>query len=183
MPEWASTLIVLAVLLLVFLGMWAGWRRRVRRDAGLAPVHEVPAGLGEPRAEASVLYVATTAHDAPLERLAIRGLGFRAQGRIAVFGAGALIELDGSEPVWVGAAEVVGARPAQLAIDKAVEKDGLLCLAWRLSGRVVDSYFRVREPESSGALYDAIASISTPAGFEGQASPAPQPTDHHESEV
>jgi hypothetical protein len=159
-PIWASTLIVAAVALLLIAAAVLGWRARVRRDAGLAPSHAVPAGLGEPLAVARVLYVATTAHGEPLERLAIAGLAFRAQGSLAVHASGLVVALDGGADVWIEASAAVAARPATVAIDKAVEKDGLLNLTWRLGGTRVDSYFRVLEPERSGSLYDAIDSIT-----------------------
>jgi hypothetical protein len=169
MPEWASTLIVALVLLLLLSSGWVAWRARTRRDAGLTPSHAVPAALGEPLVTTRALYVATTVHGEPLERLAIAGLGFRAQGTLAVHGSGVLLSLDGSEDVWIPASDLIGAQPATVAIDKAVEKDGLLALTWRLglhselrpeSTGVVDSYFRVFEPEKTGALYDAIDSIA-----------------------
>jgi len=159
-PVWAATLVIAAVTVLLIAAAWLGWRSRVRRDAGLVPSHEVPAGLGAPRAASRVLYVATTAHDEPLERLAIAGLAFRAQGTIAVHASGVLVSLDGSADVWIRASDLAAARPATVAIDKAVEKDGLLTLVWRLAGTAIDSYFRVLEPELSGSLYDAIDSIT-----------------------
>lgn len=161
MPEWASTLIVVAVVIVIFLAMWWGWRSRVRRDAHLVPSHAVPAGLGEPIASARVLYAATTAHEQPLERLAITGLGFRAQGTLAVHRSGVVMSLDGSADVWIEASAIIGAQPAQTVIDKAVEKDGLLGLSWAIDETTVDSYFRVLEPEKTGALYDAIDSLTT----------------------
>jgi hypothetical protein len=180
-PEWAATLIVVLVLLLVLFGMWQGWRAMVRRSAHLTPSHEVPGDLGAPRVASAALYVATTTHGKPLERLAITGLGFRAQGGIAIYGSGAVLSVTGSEDVWVPASDLLGAAPAQVVIDKAVEKDGLLVLSWNLNGTTVDSYFRVTEPEKIRPLYDAIDSIA--AGFETQAAPAPQPAGNTESEV
>ncbi len=74
--EGALLVMVAVALVLLALGVWA-WRRRTRRDSGLtAPVGELPAGAVQ-TAAISGLYVATTRHDEPLERLAIRGLGFR----------------------------------------------------------------------------------------------------------
>ena len=183
MPVWGATLVIAAVTALLFVAAWLAWRSRTRRDAGLAPVHEVPAGLGAPRAASRVLYVATTRHDEPLERLAIAGLAFRAHGVISVHETGAVLSLDGAADVWIPASDLVSARPATVAIDKAVEKDGLLELSWHIGATIVDSYFRVQEPEKSGSLYDAIDSI-TSAGFETQAGPAPQPAgSYNESEV
>lgn len=171
MPEWASTTIIIAVTLLIFFGMWAAWRGRSRRDAGLMPVHAVPAALGAPTVAAHVLYVATTEPGEPLQRLAIRGLGFRAQGTLAAYAAGLAISLDGSPDVWVEASAIIGADPAQTVIDKVVEKGGLLRLAWTIDDAAVDSYFRVFEPEKSAALYaaiDAITSTPTPTSAESE---------------
>jgi len=169
-PEWASTIIVVLVLLLILFGMWQGWRALVRRSAHLQPSHDVPASLGAPALVSGVLYVATTAHGKPLERLAIRGLGFRAHGTLAVHTdsaeAGLVVALDGAEDVWVPASAIIDAQPAQVVIDKAVEKDGLVALSWAIGETapttIVDSYFRVTEPEKTRALYDAIDSITTP---------------------
>lgn len=160
MPEWASTLIVAVVLLLLLLGGWAAWRSRTRRDAGLVPSHAVPAQPGAVIVTARALYVATTKHGEPLERLAIRGLGFRAQGALAVHDSGVLLSLDGSEDVWIPASDLIDAEPATVVIDKAVERDGLLAVSWRIGAVPVSSYFRVFEPEKSGAIYDAIDSIA-----------------------
>ncbi|GAA4155330.1 hypothetical protein GCM10022286_04130 [Gryllotalpicola daejeonensis] len=168
MPEWASTIIVVLVLLLILFGMWQGWRALVRRSAHLEPSHDMPAGLGEPLVEARVLYVATTAQGRPLERLAITGLGFRAQGVLTVHGSGLVVSLDGAEDVWIPASSIDSAQPAQVVIDKAVEKDGLVVVTWGLHSLrestgetvLVDSYFRVLEPEKTGSLYNAIDSLT-----------------------
>jgi hypothetical protein len=160
-PEWASTTVIIVVTLLIFFGMWAAWRGRVRRDSGLVPSTDVPGALGAPIVEARVLYVATTRHGEPLQRLAIRGLGFRAQGTLAVYASGAAIRLVGSGDVWAPASVIESAEPAQVTIDKVVEKGGLFRLSWRISDTPVDSYFRVFEPEKSAALYDAIDAITS----------------------
>lgn len=168
MPEWAATLIVVLVLLLVLFGMWQGWRAMVRRAAHLTPSHDVPAALGAPLAAAATFYVATTAHEKPLERLAIAGLGFRAHGGLAVYDAGLVLTVTGAEDVWIPASALIAVQPATVAIDKVVEKDGLLALSWNLGDTLVDSYFRVTEPEKIGSLYDAIESIAPNAPAESE---------------
>jgi len=160
-PEWASTTVIVVLVVVIFVGMWAAWRGRSRRDAGLVPVRELPAGLGTPTVSARVLYVATTKPGEPLQRLAIRGLGFRAQGTIAAYPTGVAIELDGAADVWARGSVIIAAEPAQVAIDKVVEKGGLFKLTWQISDQPVDSYFRVLEPEKSAALYDAIDAMTS----------------------
>ena len=75
-----GALLVMIAVAVVLLALGAiAWRRRTRRDAAFeAPVGEIPAGA-EVRAAQSGLYVATTRHGEPLERLAIRKAG-RGQG-------------------------------------------------------------------------------------------------------
>ena len=70
------TLICAAVAALALAGMWWGWRRRARRDAGVlgaaaAPVGEVLGRFTE------VQYVSTTPAGEPLVRVAAPGLRYR----------------------------------------------------------------------------------------------------------
>ena len=74
--EGALLVIVLTVVALLGLLAWA-WMRRTRRDAApLARPGELPASA-HIRATFDVLYVATTRHNTPLERIAAPGMAFR----------------------------------------------------------------------------------------------------------
>lgn len=147
-------MIGVAVVALALLA-WA-WRRRTRRDAGL------PAPLGEPPADAPVLasfdglYVATTRRNQPLERLAIRGLGFRSKARVTVTGAGVALDLPGQPRMFLAAETLVDAGQATVAIDRVVESDGLARVTWRITDdTLVDTYLRPQDA-SARALADAI---------------------------
>lgn len=147
-------MIGVAVVALALLA-WA-WVRRARRDAGL------PAPVGEPPADSSLLasfeglYVATTRHDEPLERLAIRGLGFRSRAAILVTTAGLVLDLPGQPRMFVPTARLVDAAQATVAIDRVVERDGLTRVSWRITDdTVVDTYLRPQDA-SARALADAI---------------------------
>lgn len=152
--------IVLAVLL-IGLGVWA-WRRRARRDSGIiAPVGEVPEGA-RTVAALPALYVATTRRGEPLERLAVKGLGFRSRGDITVTDAGVAIDLTGQPRVFLALSRIVEVAQATVAIDRVVERDGLVRLSWRTDdGPVVDSYFRPQDA-SARALADAVRGILLP---------------------
>jgi len=156
--EGALGVIVLVTVALLAVLVWAWWRR-TRRDAGLAaPVGEIPAGAATLSAFPA-LYVATTRHDEPLERLAIGGLGFRSRADVTVTDAGVAIDVTGQPRVFLAADHIADVAQATVAIDRVVEPDGLVRLAWRLDdGTVVDSYLRPQDA-SARALADAVAGI------------------------
>lgn len=152
--------IVIAALLVLLGLMWWGWARRRNRDAGLGAPHPVPENVGEARASTEAFYVATTASGDPLRRVAVRGLGFRARAQISVVDMGIVLEIPGESGIFVPAADIVGLSPATWTIDRVVENDGLLMLAWRLNDTTVDSYFRVTEVAERRALVQAIEDIA-----------------------
>lgn len=158
--EGALAIMIGVALVALALLAWA-WRRRTRRDAGLpAPVGEPPAGATA-LASFDGLYVATTRHDDPLERLAIRGLGFRSRASVTVTDAGIVLDLPGQPRLFLAAERLVDAQQATVAIDRVVERDGLARISWRITDdTVVDTYLRPQDA-SSRALADAIRPLLT----------------------
>ena len=67
-----------------------------------------------------ILYVATTAHDQPLERLAVRPLTYRARGELVLTDRGVAFSLDGAPTVFLSSARLVAADRATVAIDRVV---------------------------------------------------------------
>ena len=172
MDRVAPTVIVVAVVAGVITLMWRSWRARTRRDAGLPAGHPLPTSAAAELAAASVLYVATTPRERPLERLVIRGLGFRARAGLTVTGTGVHLAVPGEATVFIPAEAIELLAPATLAIDRVVETDGLLRLGWRLhevgrpadsDGLSVDSYFRIPEDFDRDRITDAIRSIAAGA--------------------
>lgn len=164
-----AALLVMIGAAIVLLGLMAwGWRRRSRRDAHLAlPTDELPADASM-LADFDGLYVATTAHDQPLERLAVRGLGLRSAVTIIVTDAGVLIDLP-SRRVLIRPARLVAVSQSTVAIDRVVEADGLTLIAWRIDAdTIVDSYFRPKDA-SARALADAIRPLVPAASPTGDA--------------
>lgn len=156
--ELATVITLVAVAIALAVAVWA-WRRRVRRDAHLvAPAGVMPAGAVID-ARFPGLYVATTRAGEPLERLAIRGLTFRAKADLTVADAGVLLEATGSAPILLSPSLISGVGQATLAIDRVVEPGGLVRLSWRIDERTdVDSYFRPQQ-SSAVAVVEAIRRI------------------------
>ena len=165
-PAIITALFLLGVLVL----MWRSWQKRSRRDRALTAGYPLPEGGAgaEVLASAEAYYVATTPRDAPLERLAIPGLGFRARAALTVTGQGVTLDLDGNSPLYVPGDAINQVGAAQLAIDRVVETDGLVRLSWRLNTpsadrRDVDSFFRIIDPNDRARLIDSIRTITATA--------------------
>jgi hypothetical protein len=153
--------------------MYFGWKRRSRRDSDLAVLHEIPADVGELLTTVSGFYVATTVHENPFERLAVRGLGFRGRAAIDVTTSGVIVRIPGEDPIYFPAAAIERIAQATWAIDRVVETNGLMLLAWRLTSSdaaveggavIVDSYFRVIEVDDRVKLIAAVERIAPSAG-------------------
>jgi hypothetical protein len=159
--------IAIAVAVLVLIVMYFSWRRRSRRDSNLDPIRDVPASLGAEIATATGFYVATTVHEKPFERLAVSGLGFRGRVDVSVAAIGIVIRIHGEPEIFIPTASIVKVAQATWAIDRVVEKNGLIQLSWSVDGAaaptVVDSYFRIVEHDSYLALIEAIEQIAPAA--------------------
>ena len=168
-------LLVMVAVAVVLIGLmlW-GWTRRRKRDAQV----EVP--LGEPVGSAILtshgFYVATTKHDEPLNRIAARPLAFRSRVDVTVTEAGLAIALaqegglglamPGERPVFIPASRIDGAGRATWTIDRVVERDGLVLVAWSDGSQILDTYVRLQDddPAALVAAIDGIRSAYSPMG-------------------
>jgi hypothetical protein len=140
----SATVALVILFMAVMLGAMAlSWWARKKRQAGYAELATVPTELGELLGEFAGLYLASTPVGEPLNRIAVRGLGFRARTTIEVFTAGLVFIGDR----FVPAATIDGIGRASYTIDRGVEPDGLTVVSWSLGDAHIDSYFRLDDPE------------------------------------
>lgn len=152
MSREAGLMIVLGVALIALALMWWGWRGRARRDAAL-PVPFGAFSVTPDTASFAGLYVATTAHNDPLNRLALPGLAFRATTRLAVDDPGVMIDSAGTKPILIPADAIDTVERATFTIDRVVERDGLVKIVWSLTpDMLVDSYFRLQDADPEALL-------------------------------
>ena len=144
-----SAAIVLGVLALALTLMVLGWRAIQRRQSQLPPLTPPPGDLGAALFTTDGLYVSSTLANKPLERIAVRGLGFRSRTEISVFDRGLSFTVRGGDDVFIAAEAIESTGRATWTIDKAVEAGGLAVVTWNLGDSRLDSYFRV---EDTGAL-------------------------------
>jgi hypothetical protein len=142
--------------------MVLSWRARRRRHASLGVPDAVPADPGATLFSTETLYVATTLAGEPLNRVAVRGLGFRARATVTVTATGVIFGIAGTPEVFVPSGSLRAVERATFTIDRVVESGGLLVVAWTLRGAGstdVDSFFRVTDPAHLTPLIDAITGL------------------------
>lgn len=165
MDRTTSTTIVIVVILLAFAGMMIGWRARQKRQASLPRPDAVPAEMGNEILSVEAFYVATTVADQELDRIAVAGLGFRSRASVTVTDRGIVLALDATPAIFIPAAAIRGVDRATYAIDRVVEKGGLVRVGWTLghagaeAAADVDSYLRVEGATESSALIDSVQSL------------------------
>jgi hypothetical protein len=138
---------ILLVVAAIFLLLARAWRAKQRTHAGLGAPESPPADLGEPTFSDDLLYVATTRADAPLDRITIAGLGFRARAVVQTAPEGIVLDLAGRGPVFIPRAAIRGVGRATWTIDRVVDPDGLIFVRWVLGTTEIDSYLRSGDPD------------------------------------
>ncbi|MCU1551788.1 MAG: hypothetical protein JWR36_2348 [Glaciihabitans sp.] len=165
--EFWLTLVLAFFVVLVGL-MAVGWYARRRRQRNIPAPLPVPENFGAELARFTGFYVSTTPDGEPLNRIAVRGLGFRARASLLVTEAGLIVSLPASD-FFIPKEDLREASKSRYTIDRVVEEGGLALIAWTLGDVKLDSYFRV---EQTARLVDAVASlISRPAFPSEPASP------------
>ena len=154
--------IVLVFLALMLALMLLGWQARKRRQKTLGYPDPVPADPGVEQGRFDGFYVATTMAGDPLNRVAVRGLGFRSRAVFTVTGGGVILALRGQAEVFIPVSALREVTRATWTIDRVVEEGGLVLISWNLgstsssasdASTAVDTYLRLTE---SSALLDAI---------------------------
>lgn len=166
--------VVLLVVLLAL--MLLGWSGRRRRQQSLPSPRRLAGDPGRPVFESAVHYVATTTAGDPLDRVAVGGLGFRARAVVSVTGTGVVLTIPGQHPFWFPAADLRGVDRSTWTIDRVVERDGLVLLAWNLvadSGDAVpvDTYLRFDTSPVTAEFISAVHSLLAPTGASTTSSP------------
>jgi hypothetical protein len=168
-PLWLPFLILLALLVLAYLGMWRGWRRRARKH-DLPPLVPIPDGEVAPaKLQAGGRYFGTTVSGDWLDRVVARGLGTRSVCRLSL-SDDALDVARAAGSFRIPAAALRGARHDQGIAGKVVPPHGVLVVTWQHGDLTLDTGFRLTEfdlrgtTRSTGDEHDAwVTSITTMA--------------------
>ena len=171
-----SVLVILALVLLIYVGMWRGWRARGRRQSDVPPLHppaaEADAASTTLRTAEGRYFATTTAGDW-MDRVVVHGLGVRSTCTLRLTPDGLQVQRE-PHSFAVARADLLGARRDRGTAGKVVPPYGVLVITWRHPGHaagpdaqqhVLDSGFRLQHAEEHDAWVAAITALtSQPAG-------------------
>jgi hypothetical protein len=132
-------LIGLAFFAVLALGAYASWRRRILKQQKILqrPIEVTGSSDGF-----KCLYVATTFADSPLERVVAHGLAHRGVANLLIKDSGLEVSRTGEMSFFIPKADLVQIGRLSAVIDRAVEKDGLVSITWKLGSQRLESHFR-----------------------------------------
>ena len=177
-----AVLAMLALAMLIYAGMWRGWRARGQRQADIPPLY--PVDPGAPVVGGTVLriaqgrYFATTAQGGWMDRVVVHGLGVRSPCTLRLTDT-ALDVLREPHSFRIARADLLAARRDRGTAGKVVPPDGVLVLTWRHPGaaagpdvtqHVLESGFRLEHAEEHDAW---VAAVTAPGDLSGAQPTAP----------
>ena len=146
------------VALLIGIFVWAGivWSNRSKAQS-MKIVS--PEEIDFSTRGSSGFYVATTFADRPLDRVSAHGLGFGGKATVEVLNDGINISRTGEKSFRIAKSSLIDIARTSVVIDKAVEKDGLLSLRWRLGDALLESHFRFPSSSERDQVAVAVANL------------------------
>ncbi len=134
-----------------------GWRKRSASQSSefSAPL-EALEYFGELLEQAKALYVATTRDSNHLERITAYGLGARGFCQVFIFTEGVLIVRNGERPLAIDSSNITAVELTQVAIDKAVEPNGLTSITWLHDGVKLATQLRIVDDVDRGKIVKTL---------------------------
>jgi hypothetical protein len=171
------TLLIVAVIVAAWGGLWWGWRNRARRQADVPAPPALPARLAGLSVMPTVaplagVYVSTTRCGAWQDRLVGHGLGRRARAELLAYPEGLVLDRVGEDPIFVPAQQLSGLTAAPGIAGKVMGlPEGILVVTWSLGEQLVDTGFRADDPDRQrefvAAVPTVLPALSRPSGTAG----------------
>lgn len=140
------------------LGLFAviSWRRRVLKQQTLL---EKPLEISSSSTGFKCLYVATTFSDRPLERVVAHGLAHRAVAHLLITDSGLEVSRTGETSFLIPRAALIQVGSVSAVIDRAVERDGLVVIKWKLGTEELESHFRFVDSNLRASSLSQLSSL------------------------
>ncbi|CAB4627045.1 MAG: hypothetical protein F2648_00405 [Actinobacteria bacterium] len=139
METYQVGLIGLAFFMVLALLAFSSWRRRISKQQLTLPK---PIWVSGSTNGFKCLYVATTFADRPLERVVGHGLAHRGEAYLLITASGLEVTRTGEVSFLIPKKDLIEVGAVSAVIDRAVEKDGLVSIKWKLGSQELESHFR-----------------------------------------
>ena len=156
METYQVGLIGLAFFVVLALLAFASWRRRMSKQQMtlVKPIEAAGSTAGF-----KCLYVATTFANRPLERVVAHGLAHRGEAFLAITASGLEVTRTGEVSFHIPRTDLIDLGSASAVIDRAVEKDGLVSIKWKLGSQELESHFRFVDASLRSKLLSELSSL------------------------
>jgi hypothetical protein len=134
------------------------WRKRAQKQQMLI---QKPVEVEQSSDGSKCFYVATTFADRPLERVIAYGLAHRGSAFLSITETGIEVSRVGEFSFLIPKADLVEIGSATAVIDRAVEKDGLVSIKWRLGSQILETHFRFVDAKLRSS---SLSELSTMVG-------------------
>lgn len=151
-----AIIVLCALLVLMGIGMWHGWRSKRQIDAGLPPLDTQRSAIGAEHFTVPMQYVATTHADNPIERVVARGLAMRGHGLVSLGEHGIWIERDGEVSFAIPYTSIVSTGLRDWAIDRAPGYNGLIGVDWGHGSTALTTFIRTDAAHDGVALLEQL---------------------------
>ena len=161
MTRFLAVLALVALVLLAYRLMYAGWSRRARRHQSAVGAVR-PGQASQPETVvAEGVYVSTTTTGSRLERVTAAGLGVRSRATMHVSDDGVRWERDGAAAVHVPAARISAVGLESGMAGKFVAGRRIVVVSWRPEGedQTYATGFLPRYAADRAPVVDAVAAL------------------------
>lgn len=150
-----TLLILVAVVTLVLQSV----RRRIAKQSTLGELSAETLLTGKFLSEASGQYVSTVFANNPLQRLMSHGLMHRGRVDLRIYSDGLRVSRVGERSFSIPDAAITNVLRSSVTIDRAVEQDGMISVAWMLGATEVASNFRLDSKDDSKAFFEQLLQL------------------------
>jgi hypothetical protein len=164
MDKFIGASIAAFLLVVAFSFMALAWRARKSKSAR----YQVwPALSGDVLESLDVFYVATTLGANSLDRIALKGFTYRGFAKLEIFDNGVQVRLSTNDILSIPADAFRRYEFSQVAIDKVVEKEGLIGLTWESAPGVeptqeLTTFVRLRDSSKRDYLTNRFVKLVSP---------------------
>ncbi len=166
--DWPLRLLLIgamvALIALVFLGMWRGWRRRARKQRHIpAPSPMTIPIAGNPaiddRSIVSGVYLGSVYAGRWLDRIVVHGLGVRSRVLVVVRDDAIDFDREGAPSFSISSTDLVAVRSDRGIAGRAYERGGIAVITWRLGEQVLDTGVRADRLSDQQALVELMSGL------------------------